>query len=109
MREIAGARDYLAQTPYRGLEGEIPFRASFKAAMDKGQGDHRDIVSDATQTRRCDGPEHHRCGCGQSQTGDKAMADTEKLKRRADKGAPAGARLFTDEERRAPTAGTDKR
>ena len=37
VREIAGARDYLAQTPYRVLEGEIPFRASFKAAMDKGK------------------------------------------------------------------------
>ena len=36
-REIAGARDYLAQTPYRVLEGEIPFRTSFKAAMDKGK------------------------------------------------------------------------
>ena len=36
-REIAGARDYLAQTPYRVLDGEIPFRASYKALMDKGK------------------------------------------------------------------------
>ena len=35
-REIAGAREYLAQTPYRVPDGEIPFRASYKAAMDRG-------------------------------------------------------------------------
>ena len=37
VREISGAREYLAQTPYRVLDGEIPFRASFKAAMDRGK------------------------------------------------------------------------
>ena len=37
VREISGAREYLAQTPYRVLDGEIPFRASFKAAMDSGK------------------------------------------------------------------------
>ncbi len=36
-REIAGARDYLGQTPYRVLDGEIPFRAAFKTAMDIGK------------------------------------------------------------------------
>ena len=36
-REIAGARHYLAQTPYCVLAGEIPFRAAFKSAMDKGK------------------------------------------------------------------------
>ena len=36
-REIAGAREYLAQTPYRVLAGEIPFRASYKSAMDAGK------------------------------------------------------------------------
>ena len=40
-REISGAREYLAQTPYRVLDGEIPFRASYKAAMDRGKADHR--------------------------------------------------------------------
>ena len=36
-REIAGAREYLGQTPYMVLEGEIPFRAAFKTAMDQGK------------------------------------------------------------------------
>ena len=36
-REIAGARDYLSQTPYKLLAGEIPFRTAFKVAMDKGK------------------------------------------------------------------------
>jgi chromosome partitioning protein len=36
-REILGAREYLEQTPYTVLEGEIPFRSSFKTAMDKGK------------------------------------------------------------------------
>ena len=36
-REIAGAREYLGQTRYRVLDGEIPFRASYKAAMDQGK------------------------------------------------------------------------
>ena len=36
-REIAGAREYLAQTPYKLLDGEIPFRSAFKIAMDKGK------------------------------------------------------------------------
>lgn len=36
-REIAGAREYLAQTPYTVLNGEIPFRSAFKTSMDKGK------------------------------------------------------------------------
>ena len=36
-REIAGAREYLSQTPYKVLDGEIPFRAAFKTAMDQGK------------------------------------------------------------------------
>ncbi len=36
-REIAAARDYLGQTPYRVLDGEIPFRSAFKTAMDQGK------------------------------------------------------------------------
>ncbi|MCU7879194.1 MAG: ParA family protein [Candidatus Thiodiazotropha sp. (ex Lucinoma aequizonata)] len=36
-REIAGARDYLAKTPYTVLSGEIPFRSAFKISMDKGK------------------------------------------------------------------------
>ena len=36
-REVAGAREYLAQTPYQVLPGEVPFRAGFKVAMDKGK------------------------------------------------------------------------
>lgn len=36
-REIAGARDYLGQTPYKLLAGEIPFRSAFKTSMDKGK------------------------------------------------------------------------
>ena len=36
-REIVGAREYLAQTPYLILNGEIPFRSAFKTAMDKGK------------------------------------------------------------------------
>ena len=36
-REIAGARDYLGQTPYTVLDGEIPFRSAFKTAMDQGK------------------------------------------------------------------------
>ena len=36
-REIAGAREYLAQTPYRVLAGAVPFRASYRAAMDRGK------------------------------------------------------------------------
>lgn len=36
-REIAGAREYLGQTPYTVLAGEIPFRAAFKTAMDQGK------------------------------------------------------------------------
>ena len=37
IREIAGAREYLGQTPYRVLDGEIPFRSAFKIAMDQGK------------------------------------------------------------------------
>ena len=37
VREIAGAREYLSQTPYKVLDGEIPFRAAFKTAMDQGK------------------------------------------------------------------------
>ena len=37
VREIAGAREYLGQTPYAILDGEIPFRAAFKTAMDQGK------------------------------------------------------------------------
>ena len=37
VREIAGAREYLGQTPYRVLDGEIPFRSAFKIAMDQGK------------------------------------------------------------------------
>ena len=36
-REISGARDYLNQTPYKVLAGEIPFRSAFKTAMDQGK------------------------------------------------------------------------
>ena len=36
-REIEGARSYLSKTPYHVLDGEIPFRASFKIALDKGR------------------------------------------------------------------------
>lgn len=36
-RELASARDYLKQTPYSTLDGEIPFRSAFKTAMDKGK------------------------------------------------------------------------
>ena len=36
-REIASARDYLSQTPYQLLAGDIPFRTAFKTAMDKGK------------------------------------------------------------------------
>ena len=36
-KELDGARDYLAQTPYSCLAGEIPFRSAFKTAMDKGK------------------------------------------------------------------------
>ena len=36
-REIAGAREYLGQTSYKLLDGEIPFRSAFKTAMDKGK------------------------------------------------------------------------
>lgn len=36
-REIASAREYLAQTPYSTLAGEIPFRSAFKTAVDKGK------------------------------------------------------------------------
>ena len=36
-REIAGAREYLSQTPYKLLAGDIPFRTAFKTAMDKGK------------------------------------------------------------------------
>ena len=37
MREIKSAREYLGQTPYNILDGEIPFRAAFKTAMDQGK------------------------------------------------------------------------
>ena len=37
IREITGARNYLEQTPYRVLAGEIPFRSAFKTAMDQGK------------------------------------------------------------------------
>ena len=37
VHEIAGARDYLGQTPYKLLAGDIPFRTAFKTAMDKGK------------------------------------------------------------------------
>ena len=36
-REIDGAREYLSQTPYKVLDGAIPFRAAFKTAMDQGK------------------------------------------------------------------------
>lgn len=36
-REIAGARKYLGPTPYKVLDGEIPFRSAFKGAMDRGK------------------------------------------------------------------------
>jgi len=36
-KELNAARDYLDQTPYRVLDGEIPFRAAFKTAMDAGK------------------------------------------------------------------------
>lgn len=36
-REIEGARAYLSKTPYRVLDGEIPFRTGFKIALDKGR------------------------------------------------------------------------
>lgn len=36
-RELAAAREYLGQTPYGILDGEIPFRSSFKTALDKGK------------------------------------------------------------------------
>lgn len=36
-REIALAREYLGQTPYKVLDGEIPFRSAFKTAMDRGK------------------------------------------------------------------------
>ena len=35
-KEIQGARDYLSKTPYKVLDGDIPFRSSFKIALDKG-------------------------------------------------------------------------
>lgn len=37
IREIKSAREYLGQTPYNILDGEIPFRAAFKTAMDQGK------------------------------------------------------------------------
>ena len=36
-REIASAREYLAQTPYLVLAGHIPFRTGFKVALDQGK------------------------------------------------------------------------
>ena len=51
-REISGAREYLAQTPYRVLDGEIPFRASYKAAMDRGKAITE--VSFSTLQKRAD-------------------------------------------------------
>jgi chromosome partitioning protein len=36
-REVEGAREYLRQTPYKILDGNIPFRAAYKAAMDQGK------------------------------------------------------------------------
>ena len=36
-REIASAREYLTSTPYQVLPGEIPFRAAFKTALDRGK------------------------------------------------------------------------
>ncbi len=47
-REIAGAREYLGKTPYRVLDGEIPFRSSFKTAMDQGKA----ITETSFQTLR---------------------------------------------------------
>ena len=37
VRELDGAREYLASTPYQILPGYIPHRLGFKAAMDKGK------------------------------------------------------------------------
>ena len=36
-RELAAAREYLGQTPYTVLDGDIPFRSAFKTAMDQGK------------------------------------------------------------------------
>lgn len=36
-REVDGARHYLSKTPYRVLDGEIPFRTGFKIALDQGK------------------------------------------------------------------------
>lgn len=36
-RELKSAREYLGKTPYKVLDGEIPFRAAFKTAMDQGK------------------------------------------------------------------------
>jgi len=36
-KEVEGAREYLSSTPYRVLDGEIPFRAGFKIALDQGK------------------------------------------------------------------------
>lgn len=36
-REIAGARKYLGPTPFKVLDGDIPFRSAFKGAMDRGK------------------------------------------------------------------------
>ena len=36
-RELDGAREYLGQTAYKVLDGEIPFRSAFKTAMDQGK------------------------------------------------------------------------
>jgi len=37
VREVGGAREYLAKTPYVVLPGDIPFRSAFKTAMDRGK------------------------------------------------------------------------
>ena len=36
-RELAAARAYLGETAYTVLDGDIPFRAAFKTAMDQGK------------------------------------------------------------------------
>ena len=82
-REVAAARAYLGETAYTVLDGDIPFRAAFKTAMDQGKGGHRDVVSDAAQARRRHGAEHHRRGGGKRREGGGVMADLARLKPRA--------------------------
>ena len=37
VKEILAAQSYLAKTPYRVLEGEVPFRTGFRKALARGQ------------------------------------------------------------------------